>query len=148
MIWFGYPMASAEGVGLGGLGVTKLLIIACTHSRIHTHRLPSCIPPLYHHHPHPLSALLVGFVFKGISVQPNPFLFSCPSGSLISLPPSVRVRNCDVRPVSYFCKVFAFFSKTFTKERYFGEIILYHHNNLFSDATHAFCPDVQGRFRS
>ena len=35
----------------GCLGVTKLLIIACTHSRIHTHGPPSCIPPLYHHHP-------------------------------------------------------------------------------------------------
>ena len=31
-------------------GVTKLLIIACSHSRIHTHNHSACIPALCHHH--------------------------------------------------------------------------------------------------
>ena len=41
-------------------GVTKLLIIACSHSRIHTHNHSACIPALCHHHLR--SILIVIFV--------------------------------------------------------------------------------------
>ena len=47
-------------------GVTKLLIIACSHSRIHTHNHSACIPALCHHH---LRSILIIILFpQGIFV--------------------------------------------------------------------------------